>query len=98
MLEPDELVNIIENTNEKIIVTSGPTFENIDLVRGITNSSSGKQGRAIAYELLAKGFDVIYIHSDLIKPVPHAKNINYSSSDDLYQSILNNIKDVNKSI
>ena len=96
MIEPDELVNIIENTNEKIIVTSGPTFENIDLVRGITNSSSGKQGRAIAYELLAKGFDVIYIHSDLIKPVPHAKNINYSSSDDLYQSILNNIKDVKK--
>ena len=96
MLEPDELINILEKNKEKIIVTSGPTFENIDLVRGVTNSSSGKQGRAIAYELLSKGYDVIYIHSDLIDPVPHAKNINYSSSDDLYQSILSNIKDVNK--
>ena len=94
MLEPEELINIVEKTKDKIIVTSGPTFEHIDLVRGITNSSSGKQGRAIAFELLSKGYDVIYIHSDLIKPVPHAKNINYSSSDDLYKSILSNIKDV----
>ena len=78
MLEPDELINIVEKTKDKIIVTSGPTFEHIDLVRGITNSSSGKQGRAIAFELLSKGYDVIYIHSDLIKPVPHAKNIKLS--------------------
>ncbi len=94
MLEPVELINIINKTKDKVIVTSGPTFEKIDLVRGITNSSSGKQGRAIAYELLSKGYDVIYIHSDLIKPVPHAKNIKYSTSDELYQNILSNITDV----
>ena len=96
LLEPNEIVEIIKGNNEKVIVTSGPTYEKIDSVRGITNSSSGKQGRAIAFELLSRGFKVTYIHSDKIDPVPHANNVKYVSSTDLNNEILNNIENVTK--
>ncbi len=33
---------------KKVLITAGPTFEAIDPVRGITNSSSGKMGFALA--------------------------------------------------
>ena len=42
----------------KALVTSGGTIEQIDPVRYISNYSSGKQGFAIAKELVLKGFDV----------------------------------------
>ena len=96
LLEPSEILEIINGNNEKVIVTAGPTYEKIDSVRGVTNSSSGKQGRAIAFELLSRGFEVTYIHSDKIDPVPHATNVKYISSNDLNNEILNNIKNVNK--
>ena len=96
LLEPAEIIEIIDGNNEKVIVTAGPTYEKIDSVRGITNSSSGKQGRAIAFELLSRGFEVTYIHSDKIEPVPHANNVKYISSSDLNNEILNNIENVTK--
>ncbi len=94
LLEPSEILEIINGNKEKVIVTAGPTYEKIDDVRGITNSSSGKQGRAIAFELLSRGFEVTYIHSDKIDPIPHANNVKYVSSNDLNNEILNNIKNV----
>ena len=96
LLEPSDIIKIINGDYEKVIVTSGPTYEEIDSVRGITNSSSGKQGRAIAFELLSRGYDVIYIHSEKIDPVPHANNVTYSSSNDLNDEILNNIENVTR--
>ena len=96
LLEPSEIFEIIKGNNEHVIVTAGPTYEKIDSVRGITNSSSGKQGRAIAFELLSRGFKVTYIHSDKIEPVPHANNVKYVSSNDLNNEILNNIETVTK--
>ena len=94
LLEPDELLRILHGKKQKIIVTSGPTFEKIDSVRGLINSSSGKQGRAIAFELLSRGYEVTYIHSHKVDPVPHANNVKYTSSSDLNNEILNNIKNV----
>jgi len=96
LLEPSEILKIINGNNEKVIVTAGPTYEKIDSVRGVTNSSSGKQGRAIAFELLSRGFEVTYIHSDNIDPVPHANNVKYNSSKDLNYEIINNIENVTK--
>ncbi len=96
LLEPYEIVQIINGINKKVIVTAGPTYEKIDSVRGITNSSSGKQGRAIAFELLSRGCEVTYIHSDKIDSVPHANNVKYTSSSDLNNEILNNLENVEK--
>ena len=60
----------------------------IDAVRTISNQSSGKQGRALGLELLARGFDVTYVHANSIKGIPHATNKVFSNSNSLV-NILN---------
>ena len=52
------------------IVTSGPTHEPIDPVRYIANSSSGKQGHAIAAALAAIGARVTLISGPVAIPDP----------------------------
>ena len=46
---------------KKVIITAGPTYENIDPVRFIGNHSSGKMGFAIAERFLAEGAEVMLI-------------------------------------
>ena len=65
MLEPQELVNMLAQTNiqplldgKRIVITAGPTRENIDPVRYITNHSSGKMGYALANAANALGANV----------------------------------------
>ena len=48
-------------SNEKIVVTAGPTREYIDPVRFISNRSSGKMGYALARAARARGADVTLI-------------------------------------
>ncbi|GAB3264919.1 bifunctional phosphopantothenoylcysteine decarboxylase/phosphopantothenate synthase [Chitinimonas naiadis] len=55
MLEPEALFEHLEAVfqakhlkGRQVLITAGPTFERIDAVRGITNSSSGKMGFSIA--------------------------------------------------
>jgi phosphopantothenoylcysteine decarboxylase/phosphopantothenate--cysteine ligase len=44
-----------------VLVTSGPTFEDIDLVRYVGNRSSGKMGHAIAREAARRGARVVLV-------------------------------------
>ena len=92
LIEPDELLRILNKLNGKIIVTSGPTYEEIDDVKVITNKSSGKQGRALAVELSARGYEIVYIHAASIDPIPGLDNVSFHSSNDLKNKILENIK------
>jgi phosphopantothenoylcysteine decarboxylase/phosphopantothenate--cysteine ligase len=46
---------------EVVLVTAGPTYEDIDPVRYIANRSSGKMGFAIAREARARGAKVVLI-------------------------------------
>ncbi|MCC7040230.1 MAG: bifunctional phosphopantothenoylcysteine decarboxylase/phosphopantothenate--cysteine ligase CoaBC [Burkholderiales bacterium] len=46
---------------KRVLVTAGPTFEAIDPVRGITNSSSGKMGFALAQAAADAGADVLLV-------------------------------------
>jgi len=45
----------------KVLVTAGPTFEAIDAVLGITNTSSGKMGYAVARAALEAGAEVTLV-------------------------------------
>ena len=47
--------------NEKILITAGPTYEDIDPVRFIGNRSSGKMGYALAKSTYLRGADVTLI-------------------------------------
>jgi len=55
----------------RFLITAGPTREPIDLVRYISNRSSGKMGYAIAEAALAAGHEVTLISGpvNLDRPV-----------------------------
>ncbi|MBN2174924.1 MAG: bifunctional phosphopantothenoylcysteine decarboxylase/phosphopantothenate--cysteine ligase CoaBC [Bacteroidales bacterium] len=66
MEEPEEIVKILDGffqkkkdfKGKKVLITAGPTFENIDPVRFIGNYSSGKMGYALAEEFADRGANV----------------------------------------
>ncbi len=55
------LITYNKITKLNVVVTAGPTQENIDPIRFISNSSSGKQGYAIAEEFKNAGANVTLI-------------------------------------
>ena len=68
MLEADELYAAIVASRQpkvlagkRVVLTAGPTFEPIDPVRGITNSSSGKMGFALAQAAADAGAEVTMV-------------------------------------
>ncbi len=71
MEEPEEILDVLRQLNissskkkllnKKVLVTAGPTHENIDPVRFIGNHSSGKMGYAIAEAFAAEGAKVYLV-------------------------------------
>ena len=69
MEEPEIILKRVEEhfsrresmKGKKILVTAGPTYENIDPVRFIGNYSSGKMGFSIAEEAAARGAEVTLV-------------------------------------
>lgn len=60
---------------KRVIITSGPTIEPIDKVRFIANHSSGKQGHAIAAELVGRGADVTLVSGPVNESPPANVNL-----------------------
>jgi phosphopantothenoylcysteine decarboxylase/phosphopantothenate--cysteine ligase len=55
----------------RIVVTAGPTIEDIDPVRFLGNRSSGKMGFAVAERAAARGADVTLIAGPVSLSTPH---------------------------
>jgi phosphopantothenoylcysteine decarboxylase/phosphopantothenate--cysteine ligase len=79
MLEPSVLAEAVKAAfqngllqGKRVLVTAGPTFEPIDAVRGITNSSSGKMGYAVAFAALQAGASVTLISGPVSLQAPSA--------------------------
>lgn len=77
MLEPEELLHHVLTqfrpqplAGRRVLITAGPTFEAIDPVRGITNSSSGKMGYALAQAAQEAGAKVILVSGPTALPAP----------------------------
>lgn len=84
MAEPEEIVAAVEEyfdkkkslSGVKVVVTAGPTYENIDPVRFIGNYSSGKMGYSIADEFARRGADVTIVSGPVsVEPVETAVNV-----------------------
>jgi len=54
----------------RLLVSAGPTFEDIDPVRFLGNRSSGKMGFALAMEAVAMGAEVTLIAGPVSLPTP----------------------------
>jgi phosphopantothenoylcysteine decarboxylase/phosphopantothenate--cysteine ligase len=55
----------------RVVVTAGPTLEDIDPVRFIGNRSSGRMGFAVAERAAARGADVTLLAGPVSLPNPH---------------------------
>lgn len=77
MLEPEALCEAVIAffqpkllAGRRIVMTAGPTFEPIDPVRGITNSSSGKMAYGLARACVQAGAEVTLVSGPVALPVP----------------------------
>ncbi|MCI5451841.1 bifunctional phosphopantothenoylcysteine decarboxylase/phosphopantothenate--cysteine ligase CoaBC [bacterium] len=69
MQEPERIIEVLDRAlnddkclaGKKVLVTAGPTYENIDPVRFIGNYSSGKMGFALAEECSRRGAEVFLV-------------------------------------
>ena len=78
MAEPEAIVAAIATAlsprdlaGMRIVVTAGPTLEDVDPVRFLGNRSSGKMGFAIAERAAARGAEVTLVAGPVTLPTPH---------------------------
>ena len=98
MEEPEEIHRIIADyfkpvrdfQGKKVLITAGPTFENIDPVRFIGNYSSGKMGFALAAEMAKRNADVTLVTGpvSLSLTAPNVNRFDVVSSDEMYEKCI----------
>ncbi len=103
MSAPDEICNYIckilqsasELQGKNILVTAGPTREQIDPVRFISNNSSGKMGVAIAVEMAVRGAIVTLVAGPGVK-LPLNRSVTcvpVVSAEDMYKACMQYFSD-----
>ena len=108
MQEPEDIVAALEEyftqqaqlSKKKILITAGPTYEQIDPVRFIGNWSTGKMGFALAEECAARGADVTLIAGPVnLKTVhPGIKRIDVKTAHQMYEAAMEGFKDSDAAI
>lgn len=96
MVEPNEIVSLISSSTNRgilsgltITITAGPTREQIDPVRFISNNSSGKMGYAIAEAAIELGANVNLVSGPVSLHADKAINIsNINSADEMLESVM----------
>lgn len=97
MLEPLELANLIADKpadeslfhNKHIVITAGPTKENIDPVRYLSNNSSGKMGYALAKAAQEYGARVTLISGPVALTAPqNVTLVNVESAEQMHAAAL----------
>ena len=84
--------NIEDNKRKKVLVTAGPTRENIDPVRFISNYSSGKQGYEIARAFSENGFETTLITGPTNLKIPeNVRCIKVISGDQILNETIKNL-------
>ncbi|PLY02686.1 MAG: bifunctional phosphopantothenoylcysteine decarboxylase/phosphopantothenate--cysteine ligase CoaBC [Desulfuromonas sp.] len=82
-LHPSDLVG------EKVVVTAGPTREEIDPVRYISNYSSGRMGYAIAAAATQRGAEVVLVSGPTaLTPPAGVELVRVESAAEMYQAVI----------
>ena len=96
MAEPGEIVEKVmamlaprlDLSGKRILVSAGPTIEDIDPVRYLTNRSSGKMGYALAEAASARGAEVTLVSGPTaLNCPPGVTRVNVRSSEDMFRAI-----------
>lgn len=102
MEEPEEILSQITTSLKKelplvgktVLITAGPTYEQIDPVRFIGNISSGKMGYELAEKAYQLGANVVLISGPTkLSALPSINTINIISAKEMYNAVHSNIKD-----
>ncbi|HEV8132412.1 MAG TPA: bifunctional phosphopantothenoylcysteine decarboxylase/phosphopantothenate--cysteine ligase CoaBC [Acidobacteriota bacterium] len=102
LAEVDAIVREVESVlarslslaGKTIVVTSGPTCEDIDPVRFLTNRSTGKMGYALARRALARGASVVLISGPThLEPPSGAEFVAVRTAREMQQQIHLHFKD-----
>ena len=96
MLEPEELLEDLiaffqpkALLGQRVLITTGPTFEPIDPVRGITNLSSGKMGFAVARAAAEAGAQVTLVAGPVHLPTPRGvRRIDVQTARQMHDVVL----------
>ncbi len=103
MLEPQDLADLLLPQKsplllkgQKVTITAGPTREEIDPVRYISNHSSGKMGYALARAAKELGADVTLVSGPVTLPPPADINtVKVNSAKQMLDAVMSTIKDCN---
>ena len=95
MLEPEDLCEAVIGffqprllAGRRVIMTAGPTFEAIDPVRGITNSSSGKMAYGLARACAQAGAEVVLVSGPVALPAPAgARRVSVRSALEMREAV-----------
>lgn len=95
MSEPEDIAAAVfaasakkDLNGKRVLVTAGPTAEDLDAVRFLTNRSTGKMGFAIAERAAARGADVTLIAGPVTLATPHAvRRVDVRSALDMKQAL-----------
>lgn len=97
LADEEDLIFALENVlckkkdllNKNILVTAGPTKENIDPVRFISNNSSGKMGYAVAKAAALRGANVTLVSGPVNINAPKGvKVISITSAEEMHKMVL----------
>jgi phosphopantothenoylcysteine decarboxylase/phosphopantothenate--cysteine ligase len=78
--------------NLKVLIVAGPTIEQIDPVRVITNKSSGKMGMALTKEAFRKGADVKLIYGPGQERAPsYIDCIRVESAEEMFKAVVSEL-------
>ena len=73
----------------RVLISAGPTYEDLDPVRYIGNRSSGKMGFALAQAAAARGAQVVLVAGPVQLPTPAGvERINVRSAAQMRQAVL----------
>ena len=100
MEEPEQIaekVSLFFNSKKKlsgkkVLITAGPTYEQIDPVRFIGNNSTGKMGALLAEEAISLGAEVILvIGPNNLEVNKQITTIGVTSSQEMYNAVHDNV-------
>ncbi|HZS06242.1 MAG TPA: bifunctional phosphopantothenoylcysteine decarboxylase/phosphopantothenate--cysteine ligase CoaBC [Blastocatellia bacterium] len=79
---------------EHVMVTAGPTVEDIDPVRFLTNRSSGRMGYALAEAARARGARVTLVSGPVKLPPPEGVEVvRVRSTAEMYRAVMDRVAD-----
>ena len=78
---------------KRVLVTAGSTVENIDPIRVVTNTSSGKMGIAIAQEAERMGATVTLIYAHGSEPV-NGRALRVNTSEEMRKAVVSQLSSV----